>query len=441
MHSAGMWGSKFGSTRNEKKQQNAMIVLEGFVFLTVVIGLALAARQFLLAWRVALGPDDHSRKQSGRTVKEGEWPTVTVLIPAHNEERVLSGCLSVMSALDYPADKLEILVVDDRSTDGTGTIADSFAARDERIRVLHRPQSAPPGKAAAVADGMALSTSEVVVLFDADYLPSAGLLKELVAPFADPSVGATMGRVVPANCDANLLTRLLDLERRAGYAVDQTGRALWQLMPQFGGTVGGIRRSALESVGGWRLGHLAEDTDLTFRLALGGWRVAYLNQARCHEEVPEEWASRFRQVRRWAYGHNQCLLSHLSGVLRSPRLRPARKLDGALILIFYLFPLCALLSILAMVPLIAFGAATSNEEVHWDWLDLLLAIAVLAPHTQVMVAARADRQRHIVRVLPLLFVSSSLSLLASAAGAALLACSRVSGVAFGWDKTRRYRSA
>src|SRR5690606_24350958 len=143
------------------------------------------------------------------------------------------------------------------------------------------------------------------VLFDADYLPPPGLLRELVAPFADPRVGATMGRVVPGNCDANLLTRLLDLQRRAVYASDQTGRMLWQLMPQFGGTVGGIRRAALDDVGGWLPGHLAEDTDLTFRLALRGWRVAYLNHARCHEEVPEECSTRFRQVRRWAYGHNQ----------------------------------------------------------------------------------------------------------------------------------------
>jgi cellulose synthase/poly-beta-1,6-N-acetylglucosamine synthase-like glycosyltransferase len=250
-----------------------------------------------------------------------------------------------------------------------------------------------------------------------------------------------MGRVVPLNSDANLLTRLLDLERRAGYAVDQNGRALWNLMPQFGGTVGGIRRAALESVGGWKMGHLAEDTDLTFRLALGGWRIAYLNEARCYEEVPEDWLSRFRQVRRWAYGHNECLLSYWVEVLRSRWLRPAMKLDAALILLFYLFPTCALVSTIATIPLLAFGAEHSLLGDAWGWIGWLMAIAVLAPYAQIAVAADADRQRHILRALPLLPVSSSLSLLAATAGLALLVRSRLGGLSLGWDKTRRYRSA
>jgi len=416
-----------------------MVILEGFVLLTIIMGLALAARQFALAARVALRGDSPDPAPTPQ-FEPADWPTVTVLVPAHDEERVLPGCLAAMAALDYPAGKLSILIVDDRSTDRTGAIADDFAATDARVQVLHRNATRRPGKSAAVVDGMARTTSDILVLFDADYLPPPGLLKELVAPFADPSVGATMGRVVPCNSDANILTRLLDLERRAGYAVDQRGRGLWSLIPQFGGTVGGIRRTALDSVGGWREGHLTEDTDLTFRLALGGWRVAYLNHARCHEEVPEDWASRFRQVRRWAYGHNECLLSYWTAVLGS-RLGAWQKLDAALILLFYLFPACALLSTLAMIPLLAFGTGHGAWGDPWSWLGPLMALALLAPYAQVMVAAVTDRQPHVVRALPLLLVSSSLSLLGSAAAVALLVRNRVWGRSLGWDKTRRYRSA
>lgn len=419
-----------------------MIVLESVVLLAILMGLCLAARQYALAWRVATGAIGECRLQLEHCAeKDRDWPTVSILVPVHNEERVLEGCLSAMTALDYPADKLTIVVINDRSTDRSGAIADAFAARDARIKVLHRDRMARPGKAAAIADGTAITSSEILVLFDADYLPPPGLLKELVTPFEDEKVGATMGRVVPANSDANVLTRLLDLERRAGYGVDQTGRALWNLLPQFGGTVGGIRRSALEAVGGWRMGHLAEDTDLTFRLVLGGWRIAYLSHARCHEEVPEEYASRFRQVRRWSYGHNQCLFEHLGSVLRSPQLSFAQKLDGALILIFYLFPACALLSTGVAVPLLAFGIDDTCLGVLWDLFEPLLAFAVLAPYTQVMVAARADGQRHVIRVLPLLFTSASLSVLASVAGLALLARNSLTGLTPEWDKTRRYRAA
>ena len=417
-----------------------MLFLESFVFLTISMGLALAARQLLLASCVASGSDLRARSGASEfTADPADWPSVTVLVPAHNEERVLSGCLAAMAALEYPPGKLSILIVDDRSTDRTGAIADKFAASDTRLKVVHRGATCRPGKSAAVVDGMALSTSDILVLFDADYLPSPGLLKQLVAPFADAGVGATMGRVVPRNCDANLLTRLLDLERRAGYTVDQHGRALWSLMPQFGGTVGGIRRVALEEVGGWREGHLAEDTDLTFRLALGGWRIAYLNDARCYEEVPEDWASRYRQVRRWAYGHNECLLSYWGDILGS-RLRTRQKLDAALILLFYLFPACAFLSTLAIIPILAFGGDHSFLGDPW-WLAPLLALTVLAPYAQVIVAARMDRQAHVIRTLPLLFVSSSLSLLGSVAAVGLLVGNRIRGRSLGWDKTRRYRTA
>jgi cellulose synthase/poly-beta-1,6-N-acetylglucosamine synthase-like glycosyltransferase len=419
-----------------------MIVLEGVVLLAVLMGLCLAARQYTLSWRVATGAGDEcSEKKTGYPENNRDWPTVSILIPVHNEEAVLGGCLAAMTALDYPTDKLTIVVINDRSTDRSGAIAEAFAVRDARIKVLHREATAPPGKAAAIADGTEFTNSEILVLFDADYLPPPELLKELVSPFEDEHVGATMGRVVPSNADANVLTRLLDLERRAGYGVDQTGRELWHLLPQFGGTVGGIRRSALEAVGGWRAGHLAEDTDLTFRLVLGGWRVAYLNHARCHEEVPQESASRFRQVRRWAYGHNQCLFEHLGSVMRSPRLSFAQKLDGALILNFYFFPACALLGTVVAIPLLAFRADDTSTCVLWDILEPLLAFAVLAPYTQVMVAARADGQRHVARALPLLFISASLSLCASVAGLALLLRNSLSGLTLEWDKTRRYRTA
>lgn len=416
-----------------------MPFLEAFILLTALLGLALAVRQLLLGWcvwRFSPSAGDHP----SRIPENWDWPSVTVLIPAHNEERVIAGSLAAMTALDYPSRKLSILVVDDRSEDRTGRIADSFVEKDPRVAVLHRDATAKPGKAAAVADGMAKSSSDIIVLFDADYLPPPGLLKELVRPFEDPDVGATMGRVVPLNADRNLLTKLLDLERRAGYGTDQNGRALLNFVPQFGGTVGGIRRAALDSVGGWNVGHLAEDTDLTFRLVLGGWRVAYVCQARCYEEVPEDWGSRFRQVRRWAYGHNQCLLDHFGAILRSERLRLGQKLDALLILTFYAFPVLALVSMFAAVPLLAMGGKSTPDGIGWV-IASLFGIALLAPHAQVIVAAHSDGQRHVLRVLPLLFVSSCLSLLASTAGAALLIRDRLFGLSFGWDKTRRYRSA
>lgn len=434
-----------------------MIFLDLFVVTTMLIATALSVRQGVLSWRVATAVTtgrNSSRSASASTdvpsvsavsvltpAEPVLWPTTTVLIAAHNEEKVIAGCLEAMSRLAYPAGRLEIVVVNDRSTDRTREIVDQCAGNDPRIRAIHRAHDARPGKSSAIADAMRTVTSEVVVLFDADYLPEPWLLQELVAPFRDPTVGATMGRVVPYNADANLLTGLLDLERRAGYAVDQHGRSLLDLVPQFGGTVGGIRVSALNAVGGWREGHLTEDTDLTFRLALGGWRVEYLDHAACYEEVPEDWYSRFKQVRRWAYGHNDCMLTYLGPVLTSRRMTLLQKLDGLLILLFYAFPALALLSALALVALLAYGSETGLACIACGYLGPFLALAILAPYAQVAIAAARDRQLSALTVLPLLFVSSSVSMCATLAGFARLLKDRIGGGAMQWDKTLRFRAA
>ncbi len=136
------------------------------------------------------------------------------------------------------------------------------------------------GKAAALKFAATDHPADIHLVFDADYLPGRGLLKQLVAPFFDPEVGAVMGRVVPINVGRSLVTRLLDLERAGGYQVDQQARMNLGLVPQYGGTVGGVRRVAMRDVGGWRDDVLAEDTDITFRLIIGGWNVAYERRSR-----------------------------------------------------------------------------------------------------------------------------------------------------------------
>src|SRR6202022_3597043 len=116
-------------------------------------------------------------------------------------------------AVKYPRELLHILPVNDRSTDRTREIIDEIAARSPgQIRPFHRT-GGKLGKAAALKEAMQLVTSDLIVLFDADYIPAPQLIQQLVSPYFDPEVGAVMGRVVPLNVGANLLTRLLDLER------------------------------------------------------------------------------------------------------------------------------------------------------------------------------------------------------------------------------------
>ena len=180
-------------------------------------------------------------------------PSVSVLVPMHNEERVAADIIEALLDSDYPHDPsiFEIIPIDDHSNDRTFEIVDAYARQYPCIKPYHR-QGGARGKAEALKAATAMAKGEILILFDADYIPGKSLLKFLLAPFADPEVGAVMGRVVPQNVGASLLTRLLDLERAGGYQIDQQARYNLGLIAQYGGTAGGVRRAALDSIGGWR---------------------------------------------------------------------------------------------------------------------------------------------------------------------------------------------
>ena len=277
-------------------------------------------------------------------------PTVTILVPAHNEEKVIADALNALLKQDYPPSLFQIMPLNDRSTDGTKSIIDRFEAiYPKRIKPFHR-DSGKPGKSAALKDICGALSAEIIVIFDADYIPAPKLLRNLVSPFIDPEVGAVMGRVVPINAGKNLLTRVLDLERSAGYQVDQQARMNLRLLPQFGGTVGGLRLCALNEVGGFDDDILAEDTDITFKMFLNGWSVIYQNTCECYEEVPEDWNVRIRQISRWAKGHNQVLFKEVKRLLKNEEITFFEKADATLLLaIFFVGPLMVLAWGLAQV--------------------------------------------------------------------------------------------
>lgn len=262
-------------------------------------------------------------------------PHTTVMVAMHNEQAVAADVLRALVECDYDRQRLQIIAIDDRSTDQTGAIIDEFAERYPMIKALHR-ESGTGGKGGALQFASPHATGEILLLFDADYFPGRSLIKQLVAPFCDPQVGAVMGRVVPHNTGRTLLTELLSMERAAGYQVGQQARYNLGLTPQFGGTVGGVRASALQAVGGWAAESLTEDTDLTFRLIAHGWKVAYANRAECYEEVPETWEVRRRQIARWATGHTDCLHRLRKAVLGSAVLSWVEKIDAMFVLGCYL---------------------------------------------------------------------------------------------------------
>jgi len=331
-------------------------------------------------------------------------PTVSILIPARDEEKVIGRLLQRMVELTYPKDKLQVIVIDDGSSDSTGRIADEYSSRYGFIEVLHREKrDGGKGKAAAMNAGFKHSTGEIILCFDADYYPQKDIVEKLAKEFADPNVGAVQGRVVVLNEPQNIVTRLVALERIGGYRVDQEARNDLGLIAQFGGTVGGFRRSLLESLGGWDESTLAEDTDLTFRVYLAGYKVHYVGDAECYEEAVDNWKAYRQQRYRWARGHMQCCFKHSLKVLKSKNLRVKEKIDGLLLLNVYFMPVIVLVSFIIGVPLIFF---VSSKLVGALWFSIPISlysfVGNFAPFFEVGIGAYLDGRTRIQWLIPLL---------------------------------------
>ena len=269
-------------------------------------------------------------------------PTVTILIPARNEELVIGNLLKRMTELTYPREKIEVLVIDDGSTDKTGGTADIYARKYGFIKVIHRPNGGT-GKPAALNDGLKFSNGEIILTFDADYYPQLDIIEKLVAPFVDPEVGAVQGRVTVLNEEDSLVSKIVTMERIGGYRINQQARDELALVPQYGGTVGGFRRDLLEKLGGWDPHMLTEDTDLTVRFVLQGYQIRYVNDAEAYEEAVTTWKAYWNQRYRWAKGHMQCAMKHLKNVLNASHLSLYEKTELTLLLGVYFLPVLVLL--------------------------------------------------------------------------------------------------
>ena len=325
-------------------------ILKVYIILISIILLIYSIRHFIFSMNRSIG----EQKLYYQDIIDTNLPMVTVIIPMHNEELVAAHSLKTVLDSDYPSDKLEIIPIEDHSEDGTRKILERFARLHSNVHPFIR-SSGNRGKPSAMNEVLQFAQGDVIIVFDADYLPPKGIIRDIAISFLDPEVGAVMGRVIPINTSSNLLTRLLDLERTGGYQVDQQARYNLKLITQYGGTVGGFRKDVAVALGGFNPSIITEDTELTFKLYARGWKVVYANRAECYEEAPETWAVRSRQVTRWARGHCQVFFRYLIPILKSKYLSFFEKFDGVLLLFIYFIPLLLLMGIGASLALFFLG--------------------------------------------------------------------------------------
>ncbi|MEV7214299.1 bifunctional polysaccharide deacetylase/glycosyltransferase family 2 protein [Kitasatospora cineracea] len=241
-----------------------------------------------------------------RRLRRGGWgppvtEPVTVIVPAYNERAGIEAAVRSLLASDHP---VEVIVVDDGSTDGTADLVESLGLPG--VRVLRQANA---GKPAALNNGLRHASCELVVLVDGDTVFEPDAVRLLVQPFADRRVGAVSGNAKVIN-RGGLLGRWQHIEYVVGFNLDRRFFDLAQCMPTVPGAVGAFRRSALLRLGGVAEETLAEDTDLTMALCRAGWRVVYEERAIAWTEAPASLAALWRQRHRWCYGTLQAMWKH-----------------------------------------------------------------------------------------------------------------------------------
>ncbi|MFF9164703.1 bifunctional polysaccharide deacetylase/glycosyltransferase family 2 protein [Streptomyces longwoodensis] len=269
----------------------------------VVVGVAVLGRfamMLVLARR-------HHRQRNRRRFSWGPAVTrpVSVIVPAYNEKECIAHTLESLARSTHP---IEVVVVDDGSTDGTSQIARAAADRlgMRNVRIVRQENA---GKPAALNNGVRSARHDIVVMMDGDTVFEPDTVRQLVQPFADPRVGAVAGNAKVGNRDT-LIGAWQHIEYVMGFNLDRRMYDLLRCMPTIPGAIGAFRREAVLEAGGMSEDTLAEDTDITIALHRAGWQVVYEEHARAWTEAPGSLKQLWSQRYRWSYGTMQALWKH-----------------------------------------------------------------------------------------------------------------------------------
>ncbi|MGW5536497.1 glycosyltransferase [Streptomyces sp. NPDC004009] len=318
----------------------------------------------------------HARRTRRRGFHWGRHPVtepVSVLVPAYNEAKCIENTVRSLMRSEHP---IEVVVIDDGSTDGTARIVEGLGLPN--VRVIRQLNA---GKPAALNRGMANARHDLIVMMDGDTVFEPATVRELVQPFADPRVGAVAGNAKVGNKDT-LIGAWQHIEYVMGFNLDRRMYDVLRCMPTIPGAVGAFRRSALERVGGMSDDTLAEDTDITMAMHRDGWHVVYAEKARAWTEAPESVQQLWSQRYRWSYGTMQAIWKHRRAVVeRGPSGRFGRVGLPLVSLFMVVAPLLAPLIDVFLVYGLVFGP---TEKTIGAWFGVLAVQAACAAYAFVL---------------------------------------------------------
>ena len=290
---------------------------------------------------------------------EGELPFVTIQLPIFNEQFVIDRLIDAVCRIDYPRDRFEVQLLDD-STDETVQVAqeivDRYASGTAGLAlqpIVHLHRTNRYGyKAGALDEGLKVAHGELVAIFDADFVPAPDWLMKVVHHFAEPEIGMVQTRWTHLNRDYSFMTQVEAIMLDGHFVLEHGGRSRAGVFFNFNGTAGVWRRQAITDGGGWQHDTLTEDTDLSYRVQMTGWKFKYLQDVECPAELPIEMTAFKTQQARWAKGLIQTGKKILPRVLKSDEPFETKMQAWCHLTANLSYPLMIVLSVLLMPAMI-----------------------------------------------------------------------------------------
>lgn len=275
----------------------------------------------------------HSKNRKAPRQKQpplATFPTVTIQLPLYNEKYVARRLISAVCAIEYPKDRMQIQVLDDSDDDTVDlirSIVDEY--RFKGFDIVHVRRADRRGyKAGALKEGMKSATGEFIAIFDADFIPPTNFLKHLLGHFGDPQMGFVQCKWGHVNEDYSTMTWAQAVSLDIHFLVEQRAKSQNKIILNFNGTAGIWRKSCIEDAGGWHIGTLVEDMDLSYRAQMKGWKCKFIDDYVVNAELPVQMNAAKRQQFRWAKGSIQVAQKLLFDVIINRRVKAESKMQA-----------------------------------------------------------------------------------------------------------------
>ena len=295
------------------------------------------------------------RRKEVLTTLERGTPSVTIQLPIYNEKYVAKRLVDAVCALDYPKEKMNVMILDDSDDDTVELLADVVNDyKKQGFQIEHVRRGTRKGyKAGALKYAMQTTNTEFVAIFDADFIPPEWFLKRAIPHFSKSNIGLVQCRWGHVNENYSSITRAQALSLDFHFLIEQKAKSNSHLFMNFNGTAGIWKRDCIEDAGGWHTATLVEDLDLSYRAQMKGWKCVFLPDIVVDAELPVQMNAAKRQQFRWAKGSIQCAIKLLAGIAIKRKVAVEAKIQAFIQLTRHIVYPLILIQFLALPILLA----------------------------------------------------------------------------------------